>query len=389
MVKMSSAIFTKSNTALQYYSKSSSNNHNNNNNTTAHPQQQLSAAVKMFKYQNIAPAPTMPLSLGCAGAEIKTRKYTPRAPSNGGGPFSVDQTQSVQRRNARERNRVKQVNNSFARLRQHIPQTIITDLLKGGGRGPQKKISKVDTLRIAVEYIRRLQDLVDDLNGSSGAGAVQSKYSTARGSSGLLMAATSDNNTTSSNSSFSSNSSSASSNLSLLSPDSPTPNAPCADGLAAAEQLYFASTANSALQAAFQQQQQQEQQQHQQQFTAALLTAEALQAYASPQPQTQTTQTQLDIGCPSPTSSFNSSMSFDSGTFVHSPVPQQQLSALRHGTASEAQRGSSENNNASASQIDANLQLKFEPYDNFNLHEEDCTPDDEEILDYISLWQEQ
>uniref|UniRef100_A0A1B0AK76 BHLH domain-containing protein n=1 Tax=Glossina pallidipes TaxID=7398 RepID=A0A1B0AK76_GLOPL len=113
------------------------------------------AATKLLKFQNIAPAPPH------ASEEAKLRKYTQRSV-----PYNNDQTQSVLRRNARERNRVKQVNNSFARLRQHIPQTIIADLTKGGGRGPHKKISKVDTLRIAVEYIRRLQDLLDDLNGA-------------------------------------------------------------------------------------------------------------------------------------------------------------------------------------------------------------------------------
>lgn len=71
------------------------------------------------------------------------------------------QPASVQRRNARERNRVKQVNNGFANLRQHIPNEIITALTHGG-RGASKKLSKVDTLRLAVEYIRQLQDLLDD-----------------------------------------------------------------------------------------------------------------------------------------------------------------------------------------------------------------------------------
>ena len=42
---------------------------------------------------------------------------------------------NVAKRNARERNRVKQVNTGFATLRQHIP-----------GAGKSKKISKVDTL---------------------------------------------------------------------------------------------------------------------------------------------------------------------------------------------------------------------------------------------------
>lgn len=71
------------------------------------------------------------------------------------------QPASVQRRNARERNRVKQVNNGFANLRQHIPPDVIT-ALTNGGRGASKKLSKVDTLKLAVEYIRRLQDLLDE-----------------------------------------------------------------------------------------------------------------------------------------------------------------------------------------------------------------------------------
>jgi achaete-scute complex protein len=57
---------------------------------------------------------------------------------------------AVARRNARERNRVKQVNNGFSTLRQHIPFT-----------ARNKKMSKVETLRCAVEYIRSLQELLD------------------------------------------------------------------------------------------------------------------------------------------------------------------------------------------------------------------------------------
>ncbi|KAK4323601.1 hypothetical protein Pmani_005716 [Petrolisthes manimaculis] len=60
---------------------------------------------------------------------------------------------AVARRNARERNRVKQVNNGFATLRQHIP-----------GAAKAKKISKVETLKQAVDYIRSLQDLLHDSN---------------------------------------------------------------------------------------------------------------------------------------------------------------------------------------------------------------------------------
>ncbi|EDW27620.1 GL20377 [Drosophila persimilis] len=72
---------------------------------------------------------------------------------------------SVVRRNARERNRVKQVNNGFSQLRQHIPVAVIADLSNGRrgiGPGANKKLSKVSTLRMAVEYIRRLQKVIDE-----------------------------------------------------------------------------------------------------------------------------------------------------------------------------------------------------------------------------------
>lgn len=68
---------------------------------------------------------------------------------------------AVARRNARERNRVKQVNNGFATLRQHIPSQIAAGY---GDRG--KKLSKVETLRMAVEYIRRLQKLLAEADGT-------------------------------------------------------------------------------------------------------------------------------------------------------------------------------------------------------------------------------
>lgn len=79
------------------------------------------------------------------------------------------QPASVARRNARERNRVKQVNNGFATLRSHIPVSVAAALSSSagsgggsGGRGTSKKLSKVETLRMAVEYIRSLQQLLDD-----------------------------------------------------------------------------------------------------------------------------------------------------------------------------------------------------------------------------------
>jgi len=84
------------------------------------------------------------------------------------------QPASVARRNARERNRVKQVNNGFATLRSHIPLSVAAALSSSagsgsgsGGRGTSKKLSKVETLRMAVEYIRSLQQLLDDHAGET------------------------------------------------------------------------------------------------------------------------------------------------------------------------------------------------------------------------------
>merc|ERR1719219_1169713 len=56
----------------------------------------------------------------------------------------------VARRNARERNRVKQVNCGFEMLRTHIPSA-----------AKHKKMSKVDTLRHAVEYIQSLNRMLN------------------------------------------------------------------------------------------------------------------------------------------------------------------------------------------------------------------------------------
>lgn len=73
---------------------------------------------------------------------------------------SSSQTVAVARRNARERNRVKQVNNGFANLRQHIPAFVAAHFESNCGRGGAKKLSKVETLRMAVEYIRSLEHLL-------------------------------------------------------------------------------------------------------------------------------------------------------------------------------------------------------------------------------------
>ncbi|KAB0800002.1 hypothetical protein PPYR_07882 [Photinus pyralis] len=78
---------------------------------------------------------------------------------------SPQQPASVARRNARERNRVKQVNNGFAALRQHIPANVLSAFgatENTNGRSNSKKLSKVETLRVAVEYIKSLQRMLED-----------------------------------------------------------------------------------------------------------------------------------------------------------------------------------------------------------------------------------
>ena len=69
-------------------------------------------------------------------------------------------------RNERERNRVKLINNTFVRLQQHLPQT---GGAATGAKRRKRKLSKVDTLRGAIEYIRALQDLLDDHDAVSAA----------------------------------------------------------------------------------------------------------------------------------------------------------------------------------------------------------------------------
>lgn len=69
-------------------------------------------------------------------------------------PLHKPHTVAVARRNERERNRVKLINMTFATLRDHIPS-----MCKAG---KTKKMSKVETLRAAIDYIKYLQDMVED-----------------------------------------------------------------------------------------------------------------------------------------------------------------------------------------------------------------------------------
>ncbi|XP_054720913.1 achaete-scute homolog 1b-like [Uloborus diversus] len=65
------------------------------------------------------------------------------------GETSLVPSTAVSRRNARERKRVRLVNLGFSTLRERVPP---------GAKN--KKLSKVETLRAAIEYIRQLQQLL-------------------------------------------------------------------------------------------------------------------------------------------------------------------------------------------------------------------------------------
>ncbi|XP_014208508.1 uncharacterized protein LOC106639411 [Copidosoma floridanum] len=110
---------------------------------------------------------------------------------------SSHQPASVARRNARERNRVKLVNDGFAKLRQRIPQALAQAMCvnpsngnnsssgsssssssSSRGSANNKKLSKVDTLRMALAYIKNLKQVIDEHDSElSGASSVSSNES--------------------------------------------------------------------------------------------------------------------------------------------------------------------------------------------------------------------
>lgn len=116
-----------------------------------HAYQNLGVGQKLTQLQNSAPRRLAPATVDPARCKKRSSYLSQPYPT---------QPASVARRNARERNRVKQVNNGFAALRQHIPSAVSAAL--AGGRGSSRKLSKVDTLRLAVEYIKSLKRLLEE-----------------------------------------------------------------------------------------------------------------------------------------------------------------------------------------------------------------------------------
>ncbi|XP_072687652.1 achaete-scute homolog 5 [Canis lupus baileyi] len=109
-----------------------------------------------------APPPAEPLGrvplLLCPGAEPRCYEayeayaaVLPCVPFPGalGGYDYPFEPAFIQKRNERERQRVRCVNEGYARLRGHLP-----------GALAEKRLSKVETLRAAIRYIKYLQELL-------------------------------------------------------------------------------------------------------------------------------------------------------------------------------------------------------------------------------------
>ncbi|XP_050025009.1 achaete-scute homolog 2-like [Dermacentor andersoni] len=92
---------------------------------------------------------TSPPPAGAFGSHQRCKAAAARRlPPLHASPYSA----AVARRNERERKRVHLVNMGFASLRSHLPDWPVAS----------KKLSKVETLRSAVDYITRLKELLGE-----------------------------------------------------------------------------------------------------------------------------------------------------------------------------------------------------------------------------------
>ncbi|VVC91659.1 unnamed protein product [Leptidea sinapis] len=108
------------------------------------------------------------VAIAPTSAHLEMDYNTPKKYNYKTNPYTGAQAASIARRNARERNRVKQVNDGFNALRKRLPAAVINALSGGSRRGSGKKLSKVDTLRMVVEYIRYMENLIDESDAALG-----------------------------------------------------------------------------------------------------------------------------------------------------------------------------------------------------------------------------
>ena len=98
--------------------------------------------------------PTFSLHLDLANPNNPFSPYCQIPLPNPYGPYDYAfEPAFIRKRNERERERVRCVNEGYAKLREHIPF-----------ENKEKRISKVETLRSAIRYIKHLQNLLGDLD---------------------------------------------------------------------------------------------------------------------------------------------------------------------------------------------------------------------------------
>lgn len=120
-------------------------------------------SIRPESFSQNKPYNNAPRVVPIAPAPENQKKYTYKGTYTAGV-----QTASIARRNARERNRVKQVNDGFNALRKRLPAAVIAALSGNARRGSGKKLSKVDTLRMVVEYIRYMENLIEESDAAMG-----------------------------------------------------------------------------------------------------------------------------------------------------------------------------------------------------------------------------
>ena len=81
---------------------------------------------------------------------FSTHCQIPLPPPFGGYDYGFEPA-FIRKRNERERERVRCVNEGYARLREHLPL-----------ENKEKRISKVETLRTAIRYIKHLQGMLSE-----------------------------------------------------------------------------------------------------------------------------------------------------------------------------------------------------------------------------------